>query len=134
MGGLGIALAVALHVWGAPACGQVSVAWVPDEPVVGGRAENCVIDLNSAYGWPALYRGNWPLLCTVVVHEWGHLTGHNHVSDPTNVMYDNSGPIGRQPYWRCETTRPNFGFPASVALGSGTVRGLVHPVRRFRPR
>ena len=34
----------------------------------------------------------------IVVHEYGHITGHKHSADPRNVMY--SGGVFR-PYWRC---------------------------------
>jgi hypothetical protein len=31
--------------------------------------------------WPA-----WGWYCTMLVHEYGHLTGHDHSPDPANVM------------------------------------------------
>jgi len=51
----------------------------------------------ALYGHPALNRDcairlnrraplSWPKLCTVIVHEYGHLTGHRHSRDPRNVM------------------------------------------------
>jgi hypothetical protein len=29
----------------------------------------------------------WERFCSVMVHEYGHLLGHQHTSDPTDVMY-----------------------------------------------
>jgi hypothetical protein len=43
-------------------------------------------------------------LCTVLVHEFGHLAGANHSADPRNVMHS---PITR-PYWRCRAKRADY--------------------------
>jgi hypothetical protein len=40
----------------------------------------CSITYNLDVDW------DWPKLCTVVEHELGHLSGHDHVNDPHDVM------------------------------------------------
>lgn len=42
---------------------------------------DCSITFNAAEPW------TWPRFCTVMVHEYGHLTGHPHSTDPGDVMY-----------------------------------------------
>lgn len=87
---------IAEHTWGAPACGTPTVEWVDLGPVPYGRTfdGSCVILLNTQRAAAFRYK---PLLCTTIVHEWGHLTGHKHSADPRNVMYPTPGRV----YWRC---------------------------------
>jgi hypothetical protein len=42
--------------------------------------EDCEIWLNSRKDW------TWLKLCTTVVHEYGHLDGHDHSDDEESVM------------------------------------------------
>lgn len=35
--------------------------------------------------------------CVVIVHEWGHLAGQKHSTDPDNIM----NPVVPFDYWRC---------------------------------
>jgi hypothetical protein len=91
------AMDLAAGHWGTVPCtGRVKIAW---EDLGGGinaqsswandvdpyrqpsRNTECEIALNAGEEW------DWPKLCTVVVHEVGHLTGHDHVDDPDDVMY-----------------------------------------------
>ena len=91
------ALQVAEQHWGtAPCAGAVTVQWTADpdgllnatstwsNPVdlwsAPERDTNCVVALNPNASW------DWPKLCTVVAHEVGHLLGHQHVDDPTDLM------------------------------------------------
>ena len=49
----------------------------------------CRVVLNSARSW------NWDMLCTTVVHEYGHLAGHGHSDDqasPMHATYDRPYP------------------------------------------
>jgi hypothetical protein len=111
---LGVALAIALHVWGAPNCGQAHTEWerMPDPGVYGravyfsnGRNRDCAIVLNTTNKlWREPLESE--MLCTIIVHEMGHLTGHNHSDDWRNVMY----PHTTHTYWRCATDKPNYGF------------------------
>jgi hypothetical protein len=52
-----------------------------DDYAAPDRNESCEIELNVRADW------DWPKLCTVLVHEFGHLTGHRHADDPDDVMY-----------------------------------------------
>jgi hypothetical protein len=83
--------------WGADACnGQVEIRWQDlkagtnaisswtnpvgqyDAPAQNGA---CAILFNSALPW------DWAKFCSVVVHEYGHLTGHPHAALADDVMY-----------------------------------------------
>jgi hypothetical protein len=41
----------------------------------------CSVTFNRRQDW------DWPKLCTVFVHEFGHLAGHDHSADEDNVMF-----------------------------------------------
>jgi hypothetical protein len=41
----------------------------------------CDVVFNSKQDW------DWPKLCTVFMHEFGHLAGHDHSEDPDDVMF-----------------------------------------------
>lgn len=119
-----VALAVAEAYWNAVPCGgDVTIALVPMDASYNAVATwtNPVSD----YGDPALNVGcridlnprnltRWRKLCTVVVHEVGHLTGHPHVSDPRDVMT----PVYSGPVAVCVAT-PD---PAAAAIGSTHAR------------
>jgi hypothetical protein len=90
------ALGLAAEHWGfAPCRGRVTVAWTPLDGLDGqatwandldpyrqpSRNTDCEIALSPAEAW------DWPKLCTVVIHEAGHLAGHDHVDDPGDVMF-----------------------------------------------
>ena len=32
-------------------------------------------------------RLDWERYCAIVIHEWGHLTGHRHSANPRSIMY-----------------------------------------------
>jgi hypothetical protein len=86
--------ALAVARWGAEPCGgQVTVSWAHMGLGINARSQwmsidahdpttfsECAIAYNLDVGW------DWPKLCTVVEHEMGHLTGHDHVNDPHDVM------------------------------------------------
>lgn len=95
--GMTAAVAIAARYWGAAACGgDVALSWSSaDPPSINARAtwfnpvdpfaapqlnHDCSIVFNANAWLP------WPRFCTVVVHEWGHLTGHPHSDDPNDVM------------------------------------------------
>jgi hypothetical protein len=95
--GMTTAIAVADRYWNASPCnGDVALTWWAYSPKTeearafwtnplafyGAPELNtaCAIVFNSQAWLP------WPRFCTVVVHEYGHLTGHPHSDDPRDVM------------------------------------------------
>ena len=85
---------IAREHWGGPipACVANGVTTIPahavlyddPDPSVAARAEQPGCRL-----W--VDRGNWRRLapveaCMIVVHEWGHLLGHGHSDDPSDLM------------------------------------------------
>ncbi|HEY6761157.1 MAG TPA: matrixin family metalloprotease [Baekduia sp.] len=92
------ALALGAEHWGMQPCrGKVAVSWTSrlraptnaqsswanatDPYLQPSFNTDCSIALSLGTDW------DWPKLCTVVIHEVGHLTGHDHVDDPTDIMY-----------------------------------------------
>jgi hypothetical protein len=91
------ALAMGAEHWGMTPCGgRVDVYW--SGLAAGTNAQSswanavdpyrqpssnteCEIALSTGTAW------DWVKLCTVVIHEVGHLTGHDHVDDPGDIMY-----------------------------------------------
>lgn len=73
----------------APMNAQSDWAYVNRDPYARPAANSdCSIELSLDADW------DWPKLCTVIVHEVGHLTGHDHVADITDVMSANyAGPV-----------------------------------------
>jgi hypothetical protein len=74
----------ATRYWGGePPCGPLRVNPQPLPAGVLGQADqaSCTIRINNRYKrWP------WPALCTIAVHEAGHLHGLTHAS-PYWVMH-----------------------------------------------
>jgi hypothetical protein len=85
---------LAVSRWGMDPCGgQVSVSWSHMGAGINARSQwmstdvhnpatytDCAISYNLDVDW------DWPKLCTVIEHELGHLSGHDHVNDPHDVM------------------------------------------------
>jgi hypothetical protein len=115
---------IAIHYWGTMPCnGNVDVSWQNLDPSINGMASwwnpvaaygnasansDCSISMNLAQDY------SWPMLCTVVTHEIGHLTGHDHVTDQSNVMY----PVYVGPIPEC--TAPPIGVPQPPSAVSTT--------------
>jgi hypothetical protein len=91
------ARAIADDYWDADPChGHVAISWRSINPHIsaisawlnprGAYADpadngHCTVTFNPAQTF------DWPMFCTVFVHEFGHLTGHQHVRDRNSVMY-----------------------------------------------
>jgi matrixin len=115
---------IARAQWGMDPCGgQVTVVWTVLAPQVnatstwsnpiGGYADpaqnsGCKIEYNDLASW------DWPKLCTVVVHEMGHLSGHDHSPDPNDVM----SAYYTRPLAACDTPGP--GLPPASAPAAST--------------
>lgn len=115
---------IAIHYWGVMPCnGNVDVSWQTLDPSINGVAtwwnpveaygnaaanSQCSISMNLVQDY------SWPMLCTVVTHEIGHLTGHDHVTDQTNVMY----PVYVGPIPQC--LAPPIGVPTPAGATTAT--------------
>lgn len=98
---------VAAGVWGFAACsGKVEIAWRVRPRSVNAvsswanpisaygypqRNFRCRVEFNPSTAW------TWAKFCTVLVHEFGHLTGHRHSADPHDVM----APVLGEPLTAC---------------------------------
>lgn len=77
-----------------PCAGQVTITWahagtafnahsdwwVPAPAAAAPTWTSCSITFNLDVPW------DWPKLCTIVEHEYGHLSGHEHTVDGLDVM------------------------------------------------
>jgi hypothetical protein len=112
---------IARAFWHASPCdGRVTIAWVSEDPFVNAsstwrnpvsdygaprRNRDCRVVLNAGV------RFDWPKLCSIVVHEYGHLTGHPHSHDPDSVM----SPIYRRPVTACAAVSAPSSSSASAS-------------------
>lgn len=135
--GMLVAQDIARRTWGMDPCGgQLDIAWVADDAAINARAlwanpqssygapelnEQCRIVFNTAASF------GWARLCTVLVHEYGHLTGHPHTADGPDVM----SPVYRAPLPACAAT-PDPAAPRPVAATSATRRAPQSRSNRSR--
>jgi hypothetical protein len=124
--GLTVAQNIAVAHWGwSPCAGQVSIVWKRQSADINAMSvwstlgvdayadpqdnQDCQIELNPAATW------DWPKLCTVVVHEYGHLSGHDHDARPGRLM----SAIYTTPIPECATVEPR---PATASRSVSTIR------------
>jgi hypothetical protein len=79
-----------------PSINATSTWWNPSDPYNNPQENNhCQVQFNVNQAF------DWPMFCTVFVHEFGHLAGHQHnQSDSADVMY----PVYTQPTPECAST------------------------------
>ena len=90
-------IAIAALVWGQPSCGMPTITYsqhLPPAAVGYADPRRCSIVLAAVRPEPFDTPAS---ICTTIVHEWGHLSGHEHSANPRSVMY----PVQLRPYWRC---------------------------------
>ena len=88
---------IAVANWGYDPCGgTVALSWVTSAPTVNATATwsnptdpyaNPQQNTACSVGFNDQQAYDWPMLCTVFVHEFGHLTGHQHSQDQSDVMF-----------------------------------------------
>jgi hypothetical protein len=105
---------LAVARWGVDPCGgQVAMTWTHMGAGINARSQWMSIDVHDASTYSECsitynldVDWDWPKLCTVVEHELGHLSGHDHVDDPHDVM---------SPYYVFPSPECAPAKPASVA-------------------
>jgi hypothetical protein len=128
---LALATSNAARYWGAVPCqGQIKIAaqqkipaglqhdsdaWVTFSTSLGANDlaapaagyTGCTIALGRSR-WPtaATMRQDWDLLCMTIVHEYGHLLGHEHTEGPRGIMAPAFTDYSSEPRL-CRTNRPS---------------------------
>ncbi|HWI71832.1 MAG TPA: matrixin family metalloprotease [Baekduia sp.] len=138
---LRVAMGLGAEHWGFSPCGgKVAVSWAAlgnatnaqsswandIDPFLAPSANtDCEIALSTQVDW------DWPKLCTVVIHEIGHLTGHDHVDDPTDVMNETY----LQPAPECTTTPEpaETGPPPPATKASAPRTAAKKPAAKKKP-
>jgi len=133
---------IADRYWGADPCGgAVTLAWTSQAPTLNAAATWTAVG-NDLYGDPAHNTNctvafnndqafDWPTLCTVLVHEFGHLTGHPH----SGILNDVMAAVFSQPIPQCQI--PDPGKPAtapSAAPAAGAASSQAAASHRVRHR
>ncbi|MGI8801152.1 MAG: matrixin family metalloprotease [Solirubrobacteraceae bacterium] len=125
---------IAVEYWNASPCGGVvKVGWTSLDPTVNATSDwwNPV----AAYGNAAANTGcsialnqdqsfDWPMFCSVMVHEIGHLTGHEHAADPASVM----NPTYTHPIAQCTGSAPGAAAatPPATSTRSSAAGAAAH--------
>lgn len=103
---------IARDHWQATPCGgTVDIAWTGMSEVTNATSSwsnpvsaydaseqntRCQIAFNETLAW------DWTRFCSILVHEYGHLTGHAHADDGADVMYA----YYTRPVAACEAAAP----------------------------
>jgi hypothetical protein len=126
-------IADAQAYWGAaPNCPNgISIQraeWLPDPGVWAAAVQGgCAVAFDpDFYPAPADYDQGWyrAAMCSVVAHEWGHLLGYGHVSDPNNLMNPITpiNIVGGCPNWGIPSATPHPSETTPVPNASTTTK------------
>jgi hypothetical protein len=123
---------IAVEYWNTTPCsGQVSVSWGTLDPTINASSNwwnpteaygNAGANSQCSIVFNQYQKFDWPMFCSVMVHEIGHLTGHEHVLDKTSVMY----PIYITPITQCQGAAPG----ASPATAHAATVKKAHKTRK----
>ncbi len=115
---------IAVEYWNTTPCsGQVSVSWGSLDPTINASSNwwnpteaygNAAANSQCSIVFNQYQKFDWPMFCSVMVHEIGHLTGHEHVADKTSVMY----PVYIAPIPQCQGAAPGAAAPATAHAAS----------------
>lgn len=128
--------------WGMDPCGgQVSISWTQLAPQINATSTwtnpvssynnpdlngDCSIQFNTTMDF------DWPKFCTVVIHEYGHLSGQPHSPDPNSIMNAYYG----VPASECTGIMPGAAppaTPAAPAVAQPASSTSVAPATTARP-
>lgn len=149
------ALAGALEIAGAhwqtsPCAGQVEIVWMGLSERINATStwanpvsqydapeqnSACRIAFNTEQSW------DWTRLCSILVHEYGHLSGHAHADARDDVMYA----YYETPAPRCVAAAPVIApvgvaadpaaaQPRAISASRSAKRGRLVPVKRRGPK
>lgn len=79
------AILIAEEAWDHPCNDDVNLYLASLKDTVVAETAQCNVWYDPEY--LGLTKTNWSEFCTYLVHEWGHLAGEGHSSDPNDVMY-----------------------------------------------
>lgn len=122
---------IAVKYWNTSPCGGVvSVSWQPMDPSLNGASNwwnpvaaygnaaansDCTITLNQNQEY------DWPMFCSVMVHEIGHLVGQQHSTDPKSVMY----PSYINPIPECQVAPPAAAAAGEVPIANAAAKSAA---------
>jgi hypothetical protein len=101
---------IATANWGGNPCGgAIDVSWGQDDPMINARSywanpksayDNPDLNMQCRIVFNVSMTFTWEKFCTVLVHEYGHLSGKPHTADSPDLM----SPIYRAPLAACTAT------------------------------